>query len=58
MAKHRERLDMRELRRVGRRRVMINDGEPDWDLDEDERDRDKDEQENEDAREIASLRNQ
>jgi hypothetical protein len=37
---------------------MMNDGEPDWDLDEDERDKDKDEQENEDAKEIASLRNQ
>ena len=38
---------------------MMNDGEPDWDLDEDEdRDRDIDEQENEDAKEIASLRNQ
>ena len=37
---------------------MMNDGEPYWDLDEDERDKDKDEQENEDAREIASLRNQ
>ena len=36
----------------------MNDGEPDWDLDEDERDKDKDEQGNEDAREIASLRNQ
>jgi hypothetical protein len=37
---------------------MMNDGEPDWDLDEDERDRYKDEQEEEDAKEIASLRNQ
>jgi hypothetical protein len=36
----------------------MNDGEPDWDLDEDEREIDKDEQENEDAKEIASLRNQ
>jgi len=48
---------MRELWRVGRWR-LVNDGEPDWDLDEDERDKDKDEQENEDAKEIASLRNQ
>jgi hypothetical protein len=38
---------------------MMNDGEPDWDLDdEDLIDEDKDEQEEEDAREIASLRNQ
>ena len=36
----------------------MNDGEPDWDLDEDEREIDKDEQENEDAKDIASLRNQ
>jgi hypothetical protein len=36
----------------------MNDGEPDWDLDEDERDRYKEEQEEEDAKEIASLRNQ
>jgi len=36
----------------------MNDGEPDWDLDEDERDKYKEEQEEEDAREIASLRNQ
>ena len=36
----------------------MNDGEPDWDLDEDDREIDKDEQENEDAKEIASLRNQ
>ena len=38
--------------------MMMNDGEPDWDLDEDEREIDKDEQEEEDAKEIASLRNQ
>ncbi len=37
---------------------MMNDGEPDWDLDEDERKRYKEEQEEEDAKEIASLRNQ
>jgi hypothetical protein len=37
---------------------VMNDGEPDWDLDEDERDRYKEEQEEEDAKEIASLRNQ
>jgi hypothetical protein len=37
---------------------MMNDGEPDWDLDEDERNKYKEEQEEEDAREIASLRNQ
>ena len=36
----------------------MNDGEPDWDLDEDERNKYKEEQEEEDAREIASLRNQ
>jgi hypothetical protein len=41
-----------------RERAMMNDGEPDWDLDEDERERYKDEQEEEDAKEIASLRNQ
>ena len=47
--------DLLNDRRRGR---AMNDGEPDWDLDEDERDKDKDEQENEDAKEIASLRNQ